>query len=66
MNILHSLIGQCSHRPEHLPGDARLHHAVVLFRGGLGAFQAPAVEAALGLGGFQFTVLLNRRGAETA
>ena len=44
-----------------LCGDARLHHAVVLFRGGLGAFQAPAVEAALGLGGFQFAIFLDGR-----
>ena len=58
--ILHSLIGQRSHRPENFPGNAGLHHSVVLFRGSLGAFQAPAVETAPGLGGFQLAALLDR------
>ena len=59
-----STIGQRSHRPENFPGDAGLHHAVVLFRSSLGAFQAPAVETALGFCGFQLTALLDRGGVE--
>ena len=65
MNVLHSLAGQRSHRPEDLPGDAGLHRAVVLFRSSPGTFQTPAMEAAPGFGGLQPAIFLDGGGGKS-